>query len=198
LRFCLEDGTSLVDFSPKGAQPTLRINPPRTNRAVPTEVLHDDAHPPLRATDIRTLLPWTVAGVATILAVLMGIGIFVVFILSYRSSTSAPGANGSNYNQSRPNAVPTKSPQGSPNPINVAGTYWTGRDSTNVNVAVRFSPGGILNDSQTDTWTQSGSTVYWIVNDYAHYQGVINGDHMEFKAYNKVDFHWTGSLTLIR
>ena len=80
--------------------------------------------------------------------------------------------------------------------ISLAGTTWAGPDSTGDNRKFTFTPNGQLNNIATDTWRQEGNKVYWEINNgYSHYEGTINGDRIDYKAYNKVNLHWTGTLT---
>jgi hypothetical protein len=37
-----------------------------------------------------------------------------------------------------------------------------------------------------------------ITNGYAIYQGTINGDRIDYKAHNKVNLDWTGTLVRAR
>jgi hypothetical protein len=143
------------------------------------------------------LLPWFIAGVAMLLVVVMGFGI-IVLVISNKSNTSSFNANGSNYNRNA-STERQASPAPSLAPVSVSGTTWAGTDSTNAKVEYTFTPNGLVGNRPENTWQQTGNTVVWDVNNkYAHYEGIIIGDRIEFKARNRVDFSWTGTLTRIR
>jgi hypothetical protein len=91
LRFCLDDGASLVARVSPAAQETLRINPPRATRAKPTDVLPGSRlTPPARE---QSLIPWIVTGEALLLVAVMGL---VITIVMLANRPSAPNTNGTN------------------------------------------------------------------------------------------------------
>ena len=62
-----------------------------------------------------------------------------------------------------------------------------------------FLPNGTINNDPGDTWKQDGNTLSMsITNGYAHYEGIINGDRIDYKAHNKVNLDWTGTLVRAR
>ena len=80
----------------------------------------------------------------------------------------------------------------------LAGTSWAGPDSTGDYRRFTFTSNGLLNNDASDTWRQEGNKVYWEINNaYSYYEGTINGDQIDYKAYNKVNLHWTGTLTRV-
>jgi hypothetical protein len=80
----------------------------------------------------------------------------------------------------------------------LAGTSWAGPDSTGDYRRFTFTSNGRLNNDASDTWRQEGNKIYWEINDgYSHYEGTINGDQIDYKAYNKVNLRWTGTLTRV-
>lgn len=182
LRFCLDDGTSLVSKA-------TRSNEARTEVLPGSRVTASDRQS-------LNLLPWIIAGAAVLLVVVMGIGLIVTLIASQKSNTSGVNSNGSNYNRSGSSSSQTRV---TPTPvvtIDVSGTTWAGMDSTKVHNEFVFFSNGLVWNNPRSTWQQTGNTVVWDLNDkYAHYEGIINGDHMEYSAHNKVGFSWTGSLT---
>lgn len=196
LRFCLDDGTSLVSKPPvENPQTRGRVNSPQSNNAARTEVLPGSR---LTASDRQSLnlLPWFIAAAAVLLVLVMGIGLVVTLITSRKSNTSGVNSSGSNYNG---NSRPSSQARATPTPIDVSGTTWAGMDSTKVHNEYVFSSNGLVWNNPRSTWQQTGNTVVWDVNDnYAHYEGVINGDQMDYQAHNKVGFSWTGTLTRIK
>jgi hypothetical protein len=197
LRFCLDDGTSLVTGTPlEPAHEPMRVNSPPGNHEVRTEVLPGSR---VAAPDRENLnlVPWLIAGAAVLLVLVMGIGLTVALITSRKSNTSGISSNGSNYNangQSQPGVIPSPA-----RAMSVSGTTWAGTDSTKVQNEYVFSANGLVWNDPRSTWQQTGNRVVWDLNDnYAHYEGIIIGPHMEYQAHNKVGFSWTGSLTRIK
>jgi hypothetical protein len=182
LRFCLDDGTSLVSKAARSNEVRTEVLPGSRVTAPTQQNLN--------------FLPWIIAGAAVLLVLVMGIGLVVTLIASHKSNTSGVNSNGSNYNGTGPSSSQTRV---TPTPVatmNVAGTTWAGMDSTKVHNEYVFSANGLVWDNPHSTWQQTGNTVVWDLNDkYAHYEGTVNGDHMEYQAHNKVGFSWTGSLT---
>src|SRR5271157_2839653 len=80
----------------------------------------------------------------------------------------------------------------------VSGTIWSGADSLDYHYDYEFRPDGTLRytyetGSFTDgTWKQDGDTIYMSMNNkYSERLGQITGTHMEGKAWNIKDKHWT-------
>lgn len=195
LRFCLDDGASLV--SSAGAQATIRINPPRTRNAKATEVLPGSRLTP--PTQKPPLIPWFVAGAALLLATIMGIGITIVILANRQSNTSTANSNGSSIARKNSNSTPAPGTQNSADVINLAGTRWTQSSSISQMKEFNFLPNGTINNDAGDTWRQSGNTLIMeITNGYAHYEGTIAGDRIDYKARNKVNLEWTGTLQRVR
>jgi hypothetical protein len=181
LRFCLDDGAwlSITEGSAK-TPATLRIDPKRTDVLPRNEA-------PRPAINVRALLPWTLAGAATLLLVIMGIVLILVIVSNHRT-------DGTNVQAS---STPTPRPPVAP--IQLAGTTWTGIDSTGESKKYEFSSNGTLNNDSSDRWQQSGNTVTWQVNNgYSHYTGTITNDRIEYSAYNQSNLKWTGWLTLAK
>lgn len=183
LRFCLDDGTSLVSKVSLGRpQTTMRVNAPRTHNEKATEVLPGShlAQPPQK----RPLIPWVVAGAALLLAAVMGIVVLILIIANYKSGTPRANSNGSSSPSQASSAV-----------INLAGTTWTQNSSIGQMNEFNFLPNGTINNHPEDTWQQTGNLLIMeITNGYARYEGIIAGDRIEYKARNKVNFQWTGTL----
>jgi heme/copper-type cytochrome/quinol oxidase subunit 2 len=191
LRFCLDDGASLVAAVPPGAQETLRINPPRLTRAKPTEVLPGSSLTP--PDQKHSLIPWLVTGAALFLVAVMGIVITIV-IFANRQSTS-PNSNGSNAGR---NANSTPTPRAAP-VVDLTGTKWTQLSTTSQIKEFNFLPNGTINNDSGDTWKQNGNKLTMsITNGYAIYEGAIYGDRIDYKAHNKVNLDWTGTLWRVR
>ena len=203
LSFCLDDGAFLVGpvTAADDPQKTLRFDEPRNTAATPGQFPYSGSASTLPAARKKSALPWILAGVALLFLVFLGIGTLIYFALSDKSSTSS--SDGSNSNQSNfnhPTATPAQLPTPTPTPevIDLAGTNWAGPDSTGDYRRFTFTPNGLLDNKPTDTWRQAGNKVYWEINDaYSHYEGTINGDRIDYSAYNKVDKRWTGSLTRV-
>ncbi|MDX6384439.1 MAG: hypothetical protein QOK48_2012 [Blastocatellia bacterium] len=188
LRFCLDDGASLVARVSPAAQETLRINPPRATRAKPTDVLPGSRlTPPARE---QSLLPWIVTGGALLLVAVMGIVITIV-ILANRPS--APNTNGTNLGR---NTTPTPTPVTT---LDLSGTKWTNSSTVSQMKEFNFRPDGTINNDPGDTWRHNGNQVTLsITNGYAIYRGTINGDRIDYKAHNQVNLDWTGTLERVR
>jgi hypothetical protein len=84
----------------------------------------------------------------------------------------------------------------------LAGTSWSGQDSTGKFIQYRFKPDGTVvyktdNRSFTDaTWKQTAATVTFEVNNhYAEYRGEIRGNIIEGTAINKQRFSWTWKVS---
>jgi hypothetical protein len=194
LRFCLDDGASLVAAISPGAQETIRINPPRTVRAKPTEVLPGSRLTPLARE--QSLLPWVVTGGALLLVAVMGIVITIV-ILANRPSSS-PNSNGSSAGRNANSTAPAR-PANSPAVIDLTGTRWTQSSTISQIKEFNFLPNGTINNDPGDTWKQNGNILTMsITNGYAIYEGTINGDRIDYKAHNKVSLDWTGTLVRAR
>ena len=191
LRFCLDDGTSLVAAMSLGAQETLHINPPRLTRAKPTEVLPGSSLTP--PDQKHSLIPWLVAGAALFLVAVMGI-IITIVIFANRQPTS-PNSNGSN---SARNANTTTTP-GAGQAVDLTGTKWTQLSTTSTIKEFNFLPNGTINNDSGDTWKQNGNNLTMsITSGYAIYVGTIYGDRIDYKAHNKVNLDWTGTLWRVR
>lgn len=193
LRFCLDDGVSLVRQTPaEESQKTMRINTPRTHNEKATEVLpgFNLAQP----TQTQPLIPWVVAGAALLLVVVMGMGILILIIANHKSGTSNANSNGSSLNRKNSNST-----WGDSAVINPAGTSWTQTSSISQMHDFNFLPNGTINNHPEDTWQQTGNTLIMeLTNGYARYEGKIDGDHIEYKAHNKVNFQWTGTLYRVK
>jgi hypothetical protein len=189
LRFCLDDGTSLVAAVSPGAQETLRIKPPRTTRAKPTDVLPGSRLTPLDQK--HSLVPWLVAGAALFLVAVMGIVITIV-IFANRQPKS-PNSNGSNAGRNA-NTTPSAGQA-----VDLTGTKWTQLSTTSQIKEFNFLPNGTINNDPGDTWKQNGTSLTMsITNGYAIYVGTIYGDRIDYKAHNKVNLDWTGTLWRVR
>jgi hypothetical protein len=174
-----------------GAQETLRIKPPRTTRAKPTDVLPGSRLAPLDQK--HSLIPWLVAGAALFLVAVMGIVITIV-IFANRQPTS-PNSNGSNAGR---NANITATPSAG-QAVDLTGTKWTQLSTTSQIKEFNFLPNGTINNDPGDTWKQNGSSLTMsITNGYAIYVGTIYGDRIDYKAHNKVNLDWTGTLWRVR
>jgi hypothetical protein len=193
LRFCLDDGASLVSqASREGAQTTIRINPPRTKAAKATEVLPGSRR--ASAAEKQSLVPWFVAGAALLLATVLGIVITIV-IFANRPSKSTTDSTG----QKNVNSTPPVGSQSSPGVINLAGTRWTQSSTISQVKEFNFLANGTINNDPTDTWRQDGNTLIMeFTNGYAHYEGTIAGDRIDYKAHNKVNLDWTGTLHRVK
>jgi phospholipase D-like protein len=84
----------------------------------------------------------------------------------------------------------------------LAGTSWSGSDSTGEFTQYRFQPDGTLAYKSTKgsftnaTWKQKGATVTFEVNNhYAEYRGEIRGSVIEGTATNKQRFSWTWKVS---
>jgi len=198
LRFCLDDGASLLaPVSPAGAQETIRINPPRTRSAKATEVLPGSRLAPLAQK--QSLVPWLVTGAALLLVAVMGIGIIILVIANRPSSTSATNANGSSVNRKVSNPGPSPGSQNSPGVINLSGTRWTQSSTISQIKEFNFLANGTINGDSGDTWKQNEDRLTMsITNGYAIYEGTIAGDRIDYKAHNKVNLEWTGTLVRAR
>jgi hypothetical protein len=191
LRFCLDDGASLVSPSSPVAQETIRINPPRTTRAKPTDVLPGSRLTP-HARE-HSLIPWIVTGAALFLVAVMGIVIAIVMLANRPAS---PPSNGSSAGK---NANTAATPRSSPAVIDLAGTKWTQSSKISQIQEFNFLPNGTINNDSGDTWKQTGNHLTMsITNGYAIYEGTINGDRIDYKAHNKVNLDWTGTLVRAR
>jgi hypothetical protein len=187
LRFCLDDGASLV--STAAAQATIRINPPQTRSAKATEVLPGSRLTP--ELHKQTLIPWLVTAAALLFASVMVIVITIVIFTNRQSSTSSPNSNGSD----RKTSSSTPSPAWQNDVINLAGTKWTQTSTISQIKEFNFLPNGTINNDPGDTWRQNGNILIMeITNGYARYEGTITGDRIDYKAHNKVNLDWTGTL----
>jgi len=81
---------------------------------------------------------------------------------------------------------------------NVSGTTWVGTDSDGDYYEYTFRPDGALYYKSPSgfwtngTWKQDGNSIYMETNKkYSEYQGTITGTHMEGRAWNVVNKHWT-------
>jgi hypothetical protein len=188
LRFCLDDGASLIS-QVRGAvaQPTIRINPPGTRGAKATEVLPGSRLTP--PTQEQSLIPWLVAGAALLLVAVMAIGITILMVANRPSSNSPPNSNGSS---AAKNANSTKPASDA---IDLTGTRWTQTSAISQMKEFNFLANGTINGDSGDTWKQNGNSLTMsITNGYAIYQGTISGDRIDYKAHNKVNLDWTGTL----
>lgn len=191
LRFCLDDGASLVSPISPAAQETIRINPPRTTRAKPTDVLPGSRLTP--PAPQHSLIPWIVTGAALFLVAVMGIVIAVVMLANRPAS---PPSNGSSAGKNANAAAPSRS---SPPVIDLAGTRWTQTSTISQIKEFNFLPNGTINNDSGDTWKQTGNHLTMsITNGYAIYEGTIDGDRIDYKAHNKVNLDWTGTLVRAR
>ena len=184
LRFCLDDGAALVSEA-SAAQPTIRINPPRTRNAKATEVLPSSRLTP-HPRD-QSMIPWLVTGAALLLVAVMGIGITILVLANHQSS--APNSNGPNAGK---NVNATKPPA---SVLDLTGTKWTQTSTTSQIKEFNFLANGTINGDSGDTWKQNGDSLTMsITNGYAIYEGTISGDRIDYKAHNKVNLDWTGTL----
>ncbi|MDX6575726.1 MAG: hypothetical protein QOE96_1679 [Blastocatellia bacterium] len=171
----------------------MRINPPRTKPAQATEVL-PGSRLELPA-EKQSLVPWVVAGAALLLATVLGIVITIVIFANHRPSTSTANLN----DQKKSNSTPAAGSQNSPGVINLAGTKWTQTSTISQVKEMNFLANGTINNDPTDTWRQDGSTLIMeFTNGYAHYEGTIAGDRIDYKAHNKVNLEWTGTLYRVK
>lgn len=184
LRFCLDDGSRLITSA--APQPTLRIESP-VKTALATEVL------PASKTSVsqqRSVVPWVIAGVAILVAAIVLVASLGVLIFQRRPSKVA----GSPIQSRTPGATPTSGPD----ILNLAGTRW--HDTTSVSMSTKsyyFNPNGTINGNASDTWHQDGRKVTLdFTNGYAHYDGTLNGEQIDYKATNKADFSWSATLIL--
>jgi hypothetical protein len=185
LRFCLDDGAALVSEA-SAAQPTIRIHPQPTRSAKATEVLPGSRLTP--QPQQQSMIPWLVTGVALLLVAVMGIGITVLFFANRQSGTS-PNANRSNVGK---NANLSGTPA---DVIDLNGTRWTQTSTISQIKEFNFLANGTINGDSGDTWKQSGDRLTMsITNGYAIYEGTISGDRIDYKAHNKVNLDWTGTL----
>jgi hypothetical protein len=186
LRFCLDDGAPLISQArAAGAQPTIRINPPRTRSAKATEVLPGSRLTP--HIQEQSLAPWLVAGAALLLVAVMGIGITILILANHQSSPSSPNSNGSSAGK---NANSYKPPA-----ADLTGTKWTQTSTISQMKEFNFLANGTINGDSGDTWKQNGTSLTMsITNGYAIYEGAISGDRIDYKAHNKVNLDWTGTL----
>lgn len=135
------------------------------------------------------MIPWLVTGAALLLVAVMGIGITILVLANHQSSTSTPNSNGSNVGK---NANTTKTP---PNVLDLTGTKWTQTSTVSQMKEFNFLANGTINGDSGDTWKQNGTSLTMsITNGYAIYEGTISGDHIDYKAHNKVNLDWTGTL----
>jgi hypothetical protein len=186
LRFCLDDGAALVSEA-SGVQPTIRITPQRTRSAKPTEVLPGSRLTP--QTHSQSLVPWLVAGAALLLVAVMGMGITILIFANHQSNTSSPNLNGSNVTK---NVNLSRTPA---NVVDLAGTRWTQTSTISQMKELNFLANGTINGDAGDTWKQDGDHLTMsITNGYAIYEGTISGDRIDYKAHNKVNLDWTGTL----
>jgi hypothetical protein len=193
LRFCLDDGASLVSAISPGAQETIRINPPRTVRAKPTDVLPGSRLTPHRE---QSLIPWIVTGAALLLVAVMGIVITIVILVNRPSGP--PKSNGANAGRNANSTAPAR-PANSPAVADLTGTRWTQSSTISQIKEFNFLPNGTINNDSGDTWKQNGNILTMsITNGYAIYEGTINGDRIDYKAHNKVNLDWTGTLVRAR
>lgn len=183
LRFCLDDGSALM--VPAAAEPTIRISS-RGKTTPRTEVL---PIPKSSTPPTRSVVPWVVAGAAIVVAgavIMASLGILI-----FARKPTTVGAS--------PVATPILSPTPTPSPsiVNLAGTRWTDTYANIASKSYYFSPNGTINNSSKDTWQQNGRSVILIFNDgYARYEGTINGNQIDYKARNRVNFEW--SATIVR
>jgi hypothetical protein len=185
LRFCLDDGATLVSEA-SAAQPTIRINPQRTRSAKATEVLPGSRLTP--QPQQQSMVPWLVTGAALLLVAVMGIGITILFFANRQSSTS-PNSNGSNLGK---NANLSRTPA---DVVDLTGTKWTQTSTISQMKEFNFLANGTINGDSGDTWKQNGNSLTMsITNGYAIYEGTISGDRIDYKAHNKVNLDWTGTL----
>ncbi|MDQ6963141.1 MAG: hypothetical protein Q9M28_11565 [Mariprofundaceae bacterium] len=85
----------------------------------------------------------------------------------------------------------------------ISGTTWAGTDSEGDHYVYRFFPNGELGFTSPtgtfrdgDTWKQDGKTIYFETNKkYSEYEGVINGNTMQGKAWNTQKDTWTWTAT---
>jgi osmotically-inducible protein OsmY len=82
--------------------------------------------------------------------------------------------------------------------VSVSGTTWVGTDSDGDYYEYSFQADGALYYKSPSgfwtngTWKQDGDSIYMETNNkYSEYQGRISGTHMEGRAWNVKDKHWT-------
>lgn len=83
-------------------------------------------------------------------------------------------------------------------PASVAGTTWVGTDSDGDYYEYHFQTNGALHYKsptgfwKNGTWRQEGNEIYMETNNrYTERQGIISGNRMEGKAWNKEGRRWT-------
>lgn len=194
INYCLEDGSFLHnELPPEEAAPTARISnvPTEILRSAPTLINRKSLPQP------RSNLTWLWVAIGAVL--LIGLIVFIptIFLivrLAGKPTSESTNANYRSSNINKPVVSPTYSP------LNLEGTAWAGTDSTGVKTeyyylssgGLRYTTNGSSYEGDNSRWRQSGDTVTMDLNNgYAHYDGVIKGDRIDFKASNKVDFHWT-------
>ena len=176
LRFCLDDGASLL--APAGVQPTMRIP-----TAPKTEVLPGS---PYSTRPRKSLVPWVVAALAVMFAGVVLVAASIVLIANRRSPADSSGPTRTK------TATPSPSPPGI---VNLAGTRWRDTYATIAEKDYYFNPNGTINNSTHQTWRQNGNTVILDFNDgYARYEGTISGNRIDYKAHNTANFDWTAYL----
>src|SRR5262249_42950620 len=130
-----------------------------------------------------SLVPWIVAGAALLLATAVGFGALIVTLASRQSSTNAT---------KNPNSTPTQTQNAV---VNLAGTRWTQTSTIRQIKEFNFNSSGIINSDPHDTWRQNGNQLIMEITDgYAHYEGTIDGNRIDYKAHNRVNLDWTGTL----
>jgi len=84
----------------------------------------------------------------------------------------------------------------------LAGTTWSGYDSTGESITYTFEPDGALAHATSKgswrdgTWKQQGDVVtFEINNSFATYRGQIRGDSIDGTASNKNHFSWTWKVS---
>lgn len=181
LRFCLDDGGALESTRP--AETTMRVNA-RGTSAPRTEVLPSAKS---SAQSSKSVVPWVIAGAAILVAVFVVMASLGVLVFVRKPAVAA------NTNDTRPGPTPKPSAT----VINLAGTRWTDTYANIASKSYYFNSNGTINDSPKDRWRQNGNLVILDFNDgYARYEGTINGNQIDYKARNKVNFEW--SATIIR
>ena len=221
LNYCLADGTFLLtpgEMSPGEAAPTLRIQDAPTE-ALPPRQTSIDAGPRARPRTNPAWL-WLTLGGLLFIALLVSIPTAYLIVRSSgksRLDVENTNENSGSQNTGRPLASPMASPgaagppymspsPSSSSPLNLRGTAWAGTDSTGVKYQfdylsdgrLRYTSNGNIYETGNE-WSQLGTRVTMNINGgYSRYEGIVNGERIDFKASNRQNFNWTITVTRIR
>jgi hypothetical protein len=83
----------------------------------------------------------------------------------------------------------------------VEDTVWSGSDTADGRLVLRFLKGGILDYStatgtyRNGTWKQKGGSIYLEMNNkYAEYHGTMKGNEIAGKGGNRAGLKWTWTV----